>query len=420
MAIVAQPLLPPARGVPLRAVLAALGATVTVLHLLALDRLATWTQTEPTSARPVAWVTRTVRIEPPTPPATPAPAVAVAPRAAERPRAVVPRAATSPAAAASSAPMTPAPAPVEVNAPAEPLPAPRPRDAASEPTAPVRADTPPQSASNAATAVVGATENAIDIAASTAPTSASDSAAAATQAASSPGRAAREAAAAGAVAGSGQLLGPVAIPGSVRLRYDVAGSVRGREYEARGELTWLHDGSRYEARLEISALFLGARVQTSQGAIGPNGLEPTRFHDRARREQATHFERDKGRISFSGNSPPAPLLPLAQDRLSVFMQLAALLAGDPARYPVGAQIALPTAGPRESDLWTFRVLGEETVTVRGEGTRAVHLARLPQRDFEPRLDLWYAPSWSWMPVRIRLQQTNGDVIDQRLVASETP
>lgn len=216
------------------------------------------------------------------------------------------------------------------------------------------------------------------------------------------------------------MLGPVVVPGSTRLRYDVAGLARGREVAARGEMLWLHDGSRYEARLEIGALFLGARVQTSQGQIGANGLEPTRFLDRARREQAVHFERDKGRISFSVNSPPAPLLVLSQDRLSVFIQLASMLAGDPARYPVGRTITLPTAGAREVEAWAFQVMGTERQSVLGEEADVVHLARVSRREFEPRLDLWMAPRVAWLPARIRLQQTNGDFIDQRLVAQEAP
>lgn len=218
----------------------------------------------------------------------------------------------------------------------------------------------------------------------------------------------------------GQELGPIVVPGSTRLRYDVAGLARGREVAARGEMLWLHDGSRYEARLEIGALFLGARVQTSHGQIGANGLEPTRFLDRARREQAVHFERDKGRISFSINSPPAPLLALSQDRLSVFIQLASMLAGDPARYPVGRTITLPTAGARDVEAWVFQVLGTERQTVLGEEADVVHLARVPRREFEPRLDLWMAPRVAWLPARIRLQQTNGDFIDQRLIAQEAP
>jgi len=118
----------------------------------------------------------------------------------------------------------------------------------------------------------------------------------------------------------------VAVAGPVRLRYGVKGQARGLHYSASAELLWLPAGSQYEARLEVSAFLLGSRVQTSSGQLTPAGLAPTRFSDKSRAEQAAHFERAKGRISFSGNTPDVALLPGAQDRLSVVLQLAALLA----------------------------------------------------------------------------------------------
>ena len=45
--------------------------------------------------------------------------------------------------------------------------------------------------------------------------------------------------------------------------------------------------------------------------------------------------RDQGQVVFSNNAPSVTLLAGAQDRLSVVMQLGALLAGDPAALPAG-------------------------------------------------------------------------------------
>jgi hypothetical protein len=117
-------------------------------------------------------------------------------------------------------------------------------------------------------------------------------------------------------------------------------------------LDWHHDGQQYEARLEARAL-AGSRVQRSTGRITPEGLAPTYFSDKSRGEQATHFDRANGRLVFSNNRPQAPLEAGMQDRLSVMLQLSALVAGDPAKYPPGTQVALPTASTRCSS-WRAR------------------------------------------------------------------
>ena len=126
-----------------------------------------------------------------------------------------------------------------------------------------------------------------------------------------------------------------AVPGSIRLKYNVLGTKDNLNYSARAEMLWLQDGSTYEARLEVSAFLIGSRTRTSTGRLGTEGLLPTRFSDKFRSEVAAHFEREKGKVSFSANTPDAPLLQGMQDQLSVFVQIGAMLAGAPARYPAG-------------------------------------------------------------------------------------
>lgn len=209
----------------------------------------------------------------------------------------------------------------------------------------------------------------------------------------------------------------LAIPGSVRLRYSITGEVKRLPYSARAELLWQHDGNAYDARYEVGAFLMGSRTQTSSGRITPEGLAPTRFADRSRSEVAAHFERDKGRVVFSANTPDAPLLAGAQDQLSVLLQLSAMLAGDPARYPPGTTLTIQTIGPREADAWLFTVGAEETLSLPAGETRAVKLTRNPRHDYDRRMELWLAPAMGYLPVRVRLTQPNGDVVDQQLLAA---
>jgi hypothetical protein len=212
----------------------------------------------------------------------------------------------------------------------------------------------------------------------------------------------------------------VSIAEPVRIQYQVKGQSRGLNYSAHAVLLWQPHGASYDARLEVSVFLLGSRVQTSSGSLTPQGLAPTRFSDKSKSEQAAHFERDKGRISFSGNQPDAALLPGAQDRLSVVLQLAALLAGDPARYPAGSRIAIQTAGPRDADVWEFVVAGEETVVLPGGEVAGIKLVRPPRREYDQKVELWFAPSHKYLPIRIKLTQVRGDFVDQLYESSETP
>ncbi len=169
--------------------------------------------------------------------------------------------------------------------------------------------------------------------------------------------------------------------------------------------------------MEVSAFLLGSRVQTSTGQLGSDGLEPARFSDRLRSEQAAHFVRDQGKVVFSANTPEAPLLQGAQDRLSVLFQLAAMLAGEPQRYPPATTITLPIVGPRDADTWLFTVGEPETLHLPGGELATLKLTRNPRSEYDQRLELWLAPSLGYLPVRLRLSQANGDVLDQQWRAS---
>ncbi|MES2685849.1 MAG: DUF3108 domain-containing protein [Pseudomonadota bacterium] len=210
------------------------------------------------------------------------------------------------------------------------------------------------------------------------------------------------------------------IPGSVRLKYSMTGRSRNMDYHATAQLDWRQDGSAYETSMVVSAFGLGSRSMASSGRLTGEGLAPTRFLDKSRSERAAHFQPDKGKITFSANSPDVPWQPGAQDRVSVFVQLASLLAGDPAKYPVGSRVSLYTAGPTSADTWTFVVEAEEKLSLPAGDFSAVKLTRKPQRDYDQTVEVWLAPAIGWLPVRTRITQHNGDFVDQQLRVAEKP
>jgi hypothetical protein len=207
-------------------------------------------------------------------------------------------------------------------------------------------------------------------------------------------------------------------PASAHLAYAVQGMAKGFNYHATSKLQWKNTAGRYEASLEVGAFLLGSRTQTSAGLLGPEGLMPERFSDKTRSELAVHFQRDKGIISFSANTPEVPLLKGAQDRLSVVMQLSALLAGEPTRYPPGTMLSFQTVSQREAEVWQFKVVNEEALSLPYGDLPSIKLLRTPRRDFDQRIELWLSPTLGYLPVRLRITNANGDFVDQLLRSLE--
>jgi hypothetical protein len=211
-----------------------------------------------------------------------------------------------------------------------------------------------------------------------------------------------------------------AFPEPVRLLYALTGESKKLHYSARGELLWKQDGQQYEATLQASMLFLGSRTRTSVGSITPEGLAPQRFSDKWRTEVAAHFDQAHHRASFSANTPDVVLQTAAQDQLSVVLQIAGILAADPASYPPAASIAIQTIGPKDADLWIFSVEGPEKIHVPSGGIDTLKLTRNPRKAFDQKVELWLAPGMGYLPVRLKITNANGDYIDQQLRGVEKP
>ena len=206
----------------------------------------------------------------------------------------------------------------------------------------------------------------------------------------------------------------ISLPGSVRLQYKVIGVSKNLNYQATAELNWKTDGEQYDAMMKVSAFLVGSRSMTSVGKITGSGLTPTRFADKFKTELAAHFEADKGKVVFSANTPDAPWIDGVQDRVSVFLQLAGMLAANPAGFPPGSNITFLTIGPREADTWTFIVEAEETLALMNAPMAALKLTRKPRKEFDQKVEIWFAPSLGYLPVRSRITQHGGDFIDQQL------
>jgi len=168
-------------------------------------------------------------------------------------------------------------------------------------------------------------------------------------------------------------------------------------------LQWQHDADGYLLRLDSAWPGQPAAGSASRGRIDAEGVAPLRHAElrRAREVRAVNFQREAGRITFSGPQLAHALPPGAQDRLSWMVQLPAIVAADPSLARVGASVTLFVAGTRgDAEPWRFEVQGDEALALpAGAVARALRLRREPTRPYDTRVEVWLDPARQHLPVR---------------------
>ncbi|MCB5224962.1 MAG: DUF3108 domain-containing protein [Candidatus Cloacimonetes bacterium] len=221
----------------------------------------------------------------------------------------------------------------------------------------------------------------------------------------------RPAAAAGAATA-----GSVQLPASVTLQYVVHARYRGLPLQSDATLIWQRDATRYHAEWNVRVPFLGERTQRSDGVITRQGVRPHEYVEQTNKQRSVRFDYERQRVHFSDDRDDEPLEPGAQDRLTVSLQLGALLAADPDRHPVGSTMTLPVVGVRGAETWHWDIRKKGAVTVAGRELASIKLVRRPRRDPDSHIMLWLSPAVHYLPVRMHVEQENGDTVDQQLAA----
>lgn len=203
------------------------------------------------------------------------------------------------------------------------------------------------------------------------------------------------------------------LPGPLTLRYELRrGAMSGS-----GELLWRPEAARYTLRLEGAVMGLNVLTQESSGTLDAHGLAPERFTDRRARRPtvAANFEREAGRIRFSGPSHEVPWHAGVQDRLSWMIQLAAVAQADPRLLAPGERIVMQVIGARgDASTWVFLSLGPETLALAGQSVATVRLLREPRREHDTRVEVWLDPARGHLPVRATMGSRDDDRLELRL------
>lgn len=208
------------------------------------------------------------------------------------------------------------------------------------------------------------------------------------------------------------------LPAPTQFQYDVTGTSKNFNYAANATINWQRDGDRYAIEMKLQAFLLGSRSQVSSGLVTASGLQPVSFADKARRERRILFDWSQKTAQTDDHSSPIPIPEHTQDRLSVFFQLAAKLA--PHRLDVSgarqAQWEISVTGWNGVEIWSFAIqdVGQSELPYGKLETWQVSRLPRPGKQNDQSVDVWYAPSLDFMPVRIRITQSNGDTVDQRL------
>jgi hypothetical protein len=213
---------------------------------------------------------------------------------------------------------------------------------------------------------------------------------------------------------------PVRVAPSAQLTYRSAGNFGGEAFDIKTMLNWRQDGNLYDARWPLYTPRIGEHTRIVTGLLSPQGLMPVVAELRMPEVLDMRFDYTAQQVHFGALDADAPLRPGAQDRLSVLLQLGALLAGDAGRYPVGTRIELPAVHPSGPGTWRFTVEAEEQVTALDDRSLpTLRLTHQPEGDNSPRIEVWLGINLEYLPVRLRITEPNGDTVEHTIRTAYT-
>ena len=227
-----------------------------------------------------------------------------------------------------------------------------------------------------------------------------------------------------AAAPTGRLLIGKALPpppASARWSY----SIHMGDFEQTGsaaslKLAFENHGSAYSLRGEVSAtgitalFYGGVRRDLSRGRLTDNGFEPERYVEQRSKgaERASQIDYARRQIQFAGGE--SEVLPEGtQDRLTSLFQLGLLARAEPDLFLPGKTVEMPEMNLRDVEKIRYLVVGPANLKTSLGMLRTLHLTRMPgTKGKDAEIDLWLDYEFNMIPVRIRLVDPNGRVIDQ--------
>lgn len=211
----------------------------------------------------------------------------------------------------------------------------------------------------------------------------------------------------------------VKLPTSARYIYNT----RYSELSLSGTTTidWQREAMAYKLRMVTRALGFDLIELTSSGRLAPYGLAPDRYVEaRTRRApQAANFDWPGAKVSFSARNRDRTLAAGTQDRLSFQFQLMWLAQALPQRIGQDARMVLPVAGRDDVASYQFRFAGRQKVDTGLGEIETIKIERIVDRSADAQVDVWLAPEFDWLPVKLRFTDRQQRVTESVLQSLES-
>jgi len=183
------------------------------------------------------------------------------------------------------------------------------------------------------------------------------------------------------------------------------------------------DGEIYRMRSEArpqglaAALFQGVFTQESRGRISPWGYRPEQYEEQRGNRGTRWAQMDwaAGEVRLP-DGERQPIAPGVQDRLSIAWQLSALAQHQRARLQSSEGIQIPLLLSRHVELNRFygREVSEQELD--GQRLKLLKVEREPRKGKrDARIEVWLDTERDMLPVRMRIADDRGRVIDQVIV-----
>jgi hypothetical protein len=202
---------------------------------------------------------------------------------------------------------------------------------------------------------------------------------------------------ASATPGAPGAIAPLRLPRAATLAYQATAVQEGRLTPMVSRLDWNHDDDSFNLRWTLSSPATGECSRFTAGQVFIGNL--TLASDRA-----------------AGAAMPA----CTQVPMSALIELGAMIAGDPSRYPVGstvwARVMYDDGQPARAA--AFVIVDNDDFAAGGQyaGTPlpALHLVHVPAGNSNARVEVWLGPSFDYLPVRLLILQPGGPQLDMTL------
>ncbi len=201
-------------------------------------------------------------------------------------------------------------------------------------------------------------------------------------------------------------------PADTRLSYRLGGLFRHGELHGNARVQWQRLDQRYQTRVDIDITLLVSLAMTSQGEVTPEGLKPQAYEE-LRRGGARTARMDEDSIVLSdGRRLQRP--PGVQDTASQFVELSHRFSSGKEALEVGRSVNIWMARPGGVDLWTYDIIGLDTLRTPDFGpVEAYHLIPRPIEKARGNItaEIWFAPSLQYLPVRIKVNMGEDTYVD---------